>query len=120
MMFPQSFCYDVLIRIILRRGGLVRRKLLFASVIPSDSARWWEAERKEGGKWASNVDSEVHGDWGTGTDFVVKQSSVQTPALNFPGCVILGMLLNFSELPFYIYRTDAIIVPTYRVSERIG
>lgn len=35
----------------------------FVSLIPSDFARWWEEERKEGGKWAANVGSEVCWDW---------------------------------------------------------
>lgn len=47
------------------------------------------------------------------------QNRFKSQLCNFTGCVILGLLLNFSELQFSIYKIDKIMAPAYRVIVRI-
>lgn len=63
------------------------------------------------------MSSEIYGNWGIGTDLAVNPSWIHIPPLNFPGCVVLGMLLPFSVFQFCVYRIDIIKVPTYSYCE---
>jgi hypothetical protein len=51
----------MLIRAKLRRRGIVRKSYFFALMLSSGSARWWEEERGERGKWEANVNNEDYG-----------------------------------------------------------